>query len=47
MAERCKFCAKKVNDKGYCENKKCPDNFRREIIEKAEPAKIAEAKTNE
>ena len=36
MTERCKFCAKKLNDKGYCENQKCPDNIRREIIEKAE-----------
>ena len=47
MAERCKFCAKKLNDKGYCENQKCPDNLRREIIEKAEITQITEAKTNE
>lgn len=47
MAERCKFCAKKLNDKGYCENQKCPDNIRREIIEKAETASITEDKTTE
>ena len=47
MAERCKFCAKKVNDKGYCENQKCPDNIRREIIEKAETVRITENKTTE
>jgi len=47
MAERCKFCAKKLNDKGYCENQKCPDNIRREIIEKAETVRITENKTTE
>lgn len=35
MTKRCAFCAKKLNDAGYCENLKCPDNLRREIIEKS------------
>lgn len=34
MIKRCKFCAKKLNDAGYCTNEKCPENTRREIIMK-------------
>lgn len=33
MKKRCSFCARKLNETGYCENPQCPENLRREIIE--------------
>lgn len=42
MQKRCKFCAKKLNQDGYCENEKCPENLRREIIEKEQAKEKAE-----
>lgn len=46
MAKRCNFCAQKLNEEGYCENPKCPENLRCEIIEKSKE-ETAGGTTNE
>ena len=33
MAKRCKFCGKKLDSKGCCQNKNCPDYERTKVIE--------------
>ena len=32
--KRCPFCGHKLNEKGYCENKKCVDYARKEANKK-------------
>ena len=36
MAKRCNFCGHKLNDKGYCDNVKCPESIRAKFNEAAE-----------
>lgn len=33
MQTRCKFCARKLDEKGLCQNPKCADHTRTKIIE--------------
>lgn len=35
MTKRCKFCAKKLDENGQCNNEKCPEKLRNEIVGKA------------
>ena len=37
--KRCTFCGKKLDDKGYCQNKECVDYKRTQIHEEEEKNK--------
>jgi hypothetical protein len=39
VAKRCKFCGKKVDDKGRCQNKQCVDYKRTQMLEAEEKKK--------
>lgn len=43
MLKRCKFCARKLNENALCENVNCPENLRREIVEKSTSEKVKNA----
>lgn len=43
MIKRCMFCGRKLDENGYCTNKKCPEFIRAEIAKKVEE----ESKTDE
>lgn len=43
MIKRCEFCGRKLDNDGYCTNKKCPESIRAEIVKKVEE----ESKTDE
>lgn len=33
IAKRCKFCGKRLDAKGYCQNEQCPDYERTKELE--------------
>ena len=39
---RCHFCGYKLDDNGLCQNQKCADYIRTQIVEKDEAAKATE-----
>lgn len=43
--KRCKWCARKLDDDGYCTNESCPNYVKAQIDRAAEASKEAEAAT--
>lgn len=44
MIKRCEFCGHKLDNDGYCTNKKCPEFIRAEIAKKVDAENTAEGK---
>ena len=47
MLKFCTFCARKLNEQGFCTNPKCPDYKRKEIIETEEKRLLEKEMSNQ
>lgn len=47
MLKFCTFCARKLDEQGFCTNSKCPDYKRKELIETEKKVLAEKAKSTQ